>query len=594
MTNSTTNRLTELRNLMKKNEIDYYFIPARDEHNDEYLPSCWERRAFISGFTGSAGDVLVGLDSAYLWTDPRYFIQADEELDKANFQLMRQQQGMAAPIHDWLHKNAAHKRVATDPKLISPNEKKLWEAALVDVGGSLVSLDGNLVDALWDDQPARESNPIILLDEQYNGQSTEQKLTALRAALAKHDATAHALNLLDAIAWLFNIRGTDIEYNPLAISYALITQENATLFINEHQVSDAIKSLLTAQGITIQPYEDFASALRNNKQTTLIESTTASWWMEQNLAGSTVVHEPSPITLMKAVKNSTEQQGMREAHRRDGLALCHLFHWLRANWRDQTELSVADKVTELRAKDDHFRGPSFSTISAYAAHGAIPHYFVTPASDIALGDDTLFLIDSGGQYFEGTTDVTRVVHLGTPSADHIHHYTLVLKGHLALRGTLFPHGTCGEQLNALAHRPMWNEGLDFGHGTGHGVGCYLCVHEGPQRISGAYTHAPLVPGMIVSNEPGLYFEGKHGIRIENLLLIVEKISVKDSETGHGPFYGFEDLTLYPYERALIDKNSLSSQEIDQVNNYHERVYATLHNDLPKEIQNWLKSATAPL
>lgn len=594
MSHDTTSRLEQIRTLMKQHQIDFYFVPSRDAHNDEYLPGCWKRRSYITGFTGSAGEALIGLDSAFFWTDPRYFIQAEEQLNPKNFQLMRQQQGVAAPIHEWLAKHANNKRVATDPKLLSVAEQKLWSQALEPINGQLISISENFVDAIWNDRPQRHKNPIIHLDEQFSGKSTQTKLKELREALQENDAKAHAINLLDAIAWLFNIRGTDIQYNPLAISYALVTENKATLFIDATQVDDVIKKRLAAEGVDLAPYDSFAKALNELKEPTLLEPSTASWWMAQELKNCPIILANSPITLMKAIKNPIEQKGMAEAHRRDGLALCRIFYWLRQNWRGQTELSVSKVVSECREKDDHFRGLSFSTISAYAGHSAIPHYFVDEESSVDIGDDTLFLLDSGGQYFEGTTDVTRTVHLGTPKPHHIHHYTLVLKGHLALKRTVFPHGTCGEQLNAIAHQPLWNEGLDFGHGTGHGVGCYLCVHEGPQRISSAYTHTPIVPGMVLSNEPGVYFANEYGIRIENLVVVVEKFKIEESKTGHGPFYGFENLTLYPYERNLIDKTMLSEIEIRQVNDYHQLVFDKLHNDLSKEMQEWLKAATLPL
>ena len=594
MLHPTAERLSKIRALMKQHQLDFYFVPARDEHNDEYLPECWQRRTYISGFSGSAGDVLIGLDSAYLWTDPRYFLQAEQELDNKQFTLMRQQQGMAAPIHEWLRDNAANKRVGTDPRLITPTERQLWHQALTSNNGELVSIDENLVDAIWEDQPAALHQPIIALEQQYTGLSAQQKLQNLRQALQQHNAEAHAINLLDAIAWLYNIRGSDISYNPLAISYALVTLDEATLFISDDHLTGDIRAYLASQNILIKPYQQFAAALNAITSTTILEPSTASWWMQQNLNQADILLTNSPITLMKAIKNETEQDGAREAHYRDGLALCKLFYWLEHNWQGQTELTLAEQVCASRSEDPDFRGPSFNTISSYAEHGAINHYAVNEETNIPLDDKTLLLLDSGGQYFAGTTDVTRTVHLGTPSADEIHQYTLVLKGHLALRHTVFPHGTCGEQLNPIAHLPLWSEGLDFGHGTGHGVGSYLCVHEGPQRISSAYTHVPIVPGMIVSNEPGFYLEGSHGIRIENLVLTVPKFDVAESKSGHGPFYTFEDLTLFPYARNLIDKSLLSATEIKWIDDYHQLVYDKLHKDLSDEISQWLKEATQPL
>ncbi len=579
---------------MAQHKIDYYFVPSRDAHNDEYLPNCWQRRAYISNFDGSAGDVLVGLNSAYLWTDPRYFLQAEQQLDHDCFTLMKQLQGVDAPIHKWLSENAVQKRVATDPKLLSMHEQKLWDKALKAVGSELVAIDSNLIDEIWTDQPQLPTNPTHMLDIAYTGLSTTDKLRAVRKVLQSQHATAHALNLLDAIAWLFNIRGSDIEYNPLAISYALITLDQATLYIDPQKCDLETQKQLQKEGVLLADYNDFGDALKNLNQPTLLESASASWWMDMQLGNDNVILGTSPITLMKAIKNQTEQDGMLSAHKRDGLALTKTFHWLASNWPEQTELSIAKKMAAFRGEDDHLRGLSFRTISGFADHGAIIHYGVTPETDRAVDDTNLLLIDSGGQYLEGTTDVTRTVHLGTPSAKQVHHYTLVLKGHLALRHATFVHGTCGEQLNAIAHLPLWSEGLDYGHGTGHGVGCYLCVHEGPQRISNAYTRVPIVPGMIVSNEPGLYLEGQYGIRIENLLLTVLKFDTKDSESGHGPFYAFEDLTLFPYAKNLIDTQMLTTNEIEQINNYHETTYKILSPDLSPELQTWLRVATEAL
>ena len=507
---------------------------------------------------------------------------------------MRQQQGMAAPIHQWLREHAINKRVGTDPRLLTPNECQLWHQALTSTHGELVSINENLVDAIWKDQPSVVHQPIIALEPRYTGLTTQQKLQNLRQALQQNKAEAHAINLLDAIAWLFKIRGNDIRYNPLAISYALITLDEAMLFVSDEHLTDDIRNYLATQDILIKPYHQFASTLNTITCTTILEPHTASWWMQQNLKQAAILLTDSPITLMKSIKNETEQNGAREAHYRDGLALCKLFYWLEHNWQGHTELSLAEQVSACRNEDPEFRGPSFNTISSYAEHAAINHYAVNEKTNIPIGDKTLLLLDSGGQYFAGTTDVTRTIHLGTPTADEIHQYTLVLKGHLALRHTVFPHGICGEQLNAIAHLPLWSEGLDFGHGTGHGVGSYLCVHEGPQRISSAYTHVPIVPGMILSNEPGFYVEGSHGIRIENLILTVPKFDITESKSGHGPFYTFEDLTLFPYARKLIDKSLLSATEIKWVDDYHKLVYDKLHKDLPIEICQWLEKATQPL
>lgn len=586
-------RLEALRSLMSQEQIDYYFVPAKDVHNNEYVPAHWQRRACISQFTGSAGDALIGLESAYLWTDARYFLQAEEQLDSRHFTLMKQQQG-TIPIPAWIGEHAGGKRIGVDPQVLSLNEQRAWQTSIDANGGELVSLPQNLIDTIWDNQPTLTTHEIHKYELTFAGQSVSDKLRAVREALKVQRVDAHAMNLLDAIAWLFNIRGQDVDFNPLALSFALITDSRAILFAHINQVSPKLKEQLQEEGVEVLPYADFANTLQQLRGRVLLEPQTANWWMHQQLQDATCVLGNSPITLMKAIKNETEQQGAYTAHEHDGIALTKTFYWLEQQWQHQTELSVSEKVREFRLSNPACKDLSFNSISSYGAHGAINHYAVTEESSVPLGDESLFLLDSGAQYYEGTTDVTRTVHFGTPSADHIKHYTLVLKGHLALRSAIFPHGTCGEHLDVLAHHALWEQGIDYGHGTGHGVGAYLCVHEGPQRISRGQTNVPLVPGMIVSNEPGIYFDGKYGIRIENLIVVVEKFTPEQSATHHGPFYGFDDLTLFPYARNLIDKARLSTQEIEQIDRYHERVYQTLCDNLSDELKAWLRKATLPL
>jgi len=587
-----SDRLSTLRELMKKQHIDYYFVPSADEHNNEYVPACWQRRAFITGFTGSAGDALIGLDDAYLWTDPRYFLQAEEELDPACFTLMRQQQGMAAPIHEWLASNAKGKRIGVDPKLISLAQVSHWLPALQEAGGELIPVQENLIDHIWKDRPPLSENAVIIWDEQYAGQTAAEKIQNVRQALAEKHCHAHVVTMLDAIAWLLNIRGSDIDYNPLTIAYLIIDQDQVTLYIDPKKVNSE-HAYFKQYDIHLKPYTDFAHALKHIKGDTLLDPSTASWWVEHHI-DAPIHYAPSPISMMKACKNATEQQDMRDAHMTDAIAMCRFLCWIDANWKGQTELSAADKLEALRFEHPDCRGLSFNTISGYGEHGAIIHYAANKETDIPLKDDSLYLLDSGAQYVQGTTDITRTLHFGEPSSEEKRHYTLVLKGHLALKNTIFPDGTTGEQLSPFAHQYLWSAGMDFGHGTGHGVGCYLCVHEGPQRLSSMVTRVPLLPGMIVSNEPGVYFNGYYGIRIENLCLVRELIAQADSATGHGPFYGFEDLTLVPYARKLIDKASLSNEEINWVNQYHNEIWVTLRGKLEGKELAWLEKATLPL
>lgn len=579
----SSRKLDLLRKLMQQHNIDYYYVPSADAHNNEYVPPAWQRRSWLTQFTGSAGNALIGLEQAYLWTDARYFLQAEQQLDSSIFTLMKQQKGMAPPISVWLTENAKGKRIGVDPRMISSVTAAKWQKAFQKNGGELVAIEENLVDQVWQDQPSLDKQSINLWPERYAGQTTAEKISSLRSAL---ETEAHVVTMLDAIAWLLNIRGQDIQFNPLVISYLIVTQDSVALFIDDNKINDAAKKYFSTYEITVHPYDDFKKHLNSLTGSVLLEGNTASWWVQQELKNATPVIGKSPITLMKAIKNKTEQAGMHEAHRKDGLALCQLLCALEKNWQGETELSVSKMSVDFRAQQADFKGLSFETISSYADHGAIIHYAVSEKTNVNVGDQSLYLLDSGGQYLQGTTDITRTFHLGTPTNEQKKHYTLVLKGHIGLRNTIFPKGATGEQIDMIAHRALWQHGLDYGHGTGHGVGCHLCVHEGPQRISPAASGVALEAGMIVSNEPGLYFAGKYGIRIENLVLI--------KEVFDGNYLAFEDLTKVPYARKLIDIDLLNKDEIISINNYHQDVFDLLYKDLPVEAAEWLKDATKPL
>lgn len=582
---SITVKLANLRQVMVQNHLDLFYVPARDAHNNEYVPACWQRRAWISGFDGSAGDALISGEQAYLWTDSRYFLQAEQQLDPACYQLMKQTQGVA-PIHEWFLTQAQGQICGVDPRLISIAQAQLWQKNLAEVGGKLQAIEKNLVDQIWSDRPPQPDAPIRQYPLEHAGIGAQEKLIHLRRAMAEKKVQAHVLTMLDAIAWLFNIRGADVEYNPLAISYALITEETAVLFIDSNKVRTAEKLYLQSQGVAVQPYESFQTVLRELRGQVWIDPNTASWWVQQQLNQAQLLLEASPVQLMKALKNHIEIAGMYEAHRRDALAMVKFLHWLENAWPEGvTEMSAADELEKFRREDADCLGLSFATISGFGANGAIVHYRSTPMTDRRIDDSNLYLLDSGGQYWQGTTDITRTIHLGVPTALQKKHYTLVLKGHLALRRTLFPEGACGEHLDALARHPLWQHGLNYGHGTGHGVGCYLCVHEGPQRISPGYSGVPLAPGMVVSNEPGVYFAGEYGIRIENLCLIVESLP---------GMRAFADLTQVPYARNLLDLALLSPQEVEWINEYHREIYELLADDLNGDQRTWLAFATAPL
>ena len=587
-------KLAQLRENMRKHHLDFYFVPARDAHNNEYVPDCWQRRRWMTGFDGSAGDALIGQDQAYLWTDSRYFLQAEQQLDPALFQLMKQAQG-TPPLDQWFLTHAQHKTCGIDPRLVSIAQAKQWQKALESVNGQLKPLAVNLIDAIWNDQPPSPRQPIRQYPLKYAGVSTKEKLEKLRSAMSEKNVGAHLLCLLDAIAWLFNIRGNDIQFNPLAISYALITPDAAILFIDLNKVSEAEQLYLRSQGVSLQAYDDFENALHTLKGLVWVDPESTSWWVEQQLGQAQLCLETSPVALMKALKNPTEAAGMHEAHRRDALAMVKFLHWLENTWPSGvTEMSAGEELEKFRRQDPDCLDLSFTTISGFAANGAIVHYHSTPATNRHIDDSNLYLIDSGGQYWYGTTDITRTIHLGSPTPEQQLHYTLVLKGHLALRLMLFPAGTRGEHLDAIARHPLWQAGLNYGHGTGHGVGCYLCVHEGPQRISPGVTKTPLQPSMVVSNEPGIYFPEQYGIRIENLCLIVEAIAHIEPGPSNGPFYTYEDLTKVPYARNLIDKTLLSPQEIQSIDDYHREIYDLLIDDLNDDQRTWLALATSPL
>ena len=420
-------RLSALRTEMQGHQLDFYYVPSIDQHNNEYVPACWQRRSFITGFTGSAGDALIGLESAYLWTDGRYFLQAEQQLTGTGVGLMKQLQGVA-PIDQWLVENQPGCKVGVDPRVISLKQVVRWEDSLAQVDGELVSVNHNLIDQIWADQPELTTYPIHILDQRYSGESFTQKLQRLRKALTEQHADAHVLTQLDDIAWLFNIRGQDVAFNPLALSYAVVTQEQTILALDLNILTNEDRTYFAENDVNLVEYNEFSQILNHLSGSVSLDPNTASWWIAQQLTEANLMFAPSPITLMKACKNETEQQGMHEAHRQDALAMCQFIHWLEQNWRGQTELSAAHKLNEMRRKNDNCRDLSFTTISGYGPHGAIIHYNVTEDTDIPLNNDALYLVDSGGQYLSGTTDITRTLHFGEPTEQEKHHYNISTKG----------------------------------------------------------------------------------------------------------------------------------------------------------------------
>ncbi|TNF69983.1 MAG: aminopeptidase P family protein [Gammaproteobacteria bacterium] len=584
-------RLSVLREKMQENQLDYYLVPSSDEHNSEYVPDCWQRRSWISHFTGSAGDALIGNHKAYLWTDGRYFLQAENELDAQEFELMRQS-GFSPEIESWVVSQPKGIRLGVDPKVINVKRAHQLRCALNAHEGELVFVEENLVDQArnqLESLPQLPKDPIFVVNENYTGLLAKEKILQVQEEIKQANCQYLILSALDEIAWIFNIRGNDVNFNPVAICYAIIGLDHAVLYINLEKVDQKVSDVLIAQGVSIKPQIEFKEDLASLEGGVYLDDVTVNQWVMNTLNDIiTPYYHQSPVVRLKAIKNAVEQKGMKIAHKKDAVAVISFLHWLENNWQGGvSELSVAEKLYQFRLEQEGCQGPSFNTISGFGPHGAIIHYAVSKETDIAINDTNLYLVDSGGQYFEGTTDITRVVHLGSPTDEQKRNYTLVLKGHLALGNAVFSNGTCGETLDLLARMPLWKEGLDYRHGTGHGVGCFLCVHEGPQKISKMITKVPLKPGMVVSNEPGYYQDGDYGIRIENLCLVTDK-----ETTEYGEFYQFQDLTLVPYNLKLINKDLLSAEEIKQVNAYHQRIrdeITPLIKD--QQIKSWLMEQT---
>ncbi|MDQ5921448.1 MAG: Xaa-Pro aminopeptidase [Pseudomonadota bacterium] len=584
-------KLSQLRTLMSDHQIDLYIVPSTDPHCNEYLPECWKRRAWISDFTGSAGEVLVAQNHAYLSTDGRYFLQAEQQLDAQEYTLLRQN-SFYPETEAWLQQHALNKTLGIDPRLIGINRAKRLQQILNDNGGQLKLIEVNLIDQCRVANNENISLPCsqaFILSEQYSGVSSATKISWLQQELREHNADYIVLNALDEIAWLFNLRGFDIDYNPLIISYAIIGTDTARLFVNLSSISDQVNNYL--QPVKLHQYEDFGSVLESLSGVIWLDDKIASYWILNKINSKNQIKlASSPIVHQKACKNVIESEGARIAHVKDAVALISFLSWLHTNWQSGIdELTCIDKLAQFREKNRNFLGSSFATISGFAANSAVIHYSATQETNKIIDDSNMYLLDSGGQYLEGTTDITRTIHLGTASKQQKRHYTLVLKGHLALGRAIFNRSTCGEHLDILARAPLWSDYLDYRHGTGHGVGSCLCVHEGPQKISQMNSGVPLKGGMIVSNEPGVYLSGQYGIRIENLCLVVIDESKAAQASEYGPFYKFETLSLVPYCSELIDVSMLTSEEIAQICEYYQLIKLKVSNLLDSSAQAWLDS-----
>ncbi|KAK9423908.1 hypothetical protein SUNI508_03924 [Seiridium unicorne] len=588
----TSSRLAELRKFMKENNVDVYIVPSEDSHSSEYIAPCDARRAFISGFTGSAGCAVITHDKAALATDGRYFNQASKQLDD-NWVLLKQGIQDVPTWQEWAaEQSAGGKVVAVDPTLLTGGAaKKLAEKIKKSGGKDLVAVTENLIDNVWaQDKPGRPNEQVIVLDERFAGKDVKAKLTELREELDKKKSLGFVISMLDEIAWLFNLRGNDIPYNPVFFSYAVVTADKASLYIDVSKLSEQYQSFLAENSVEIKPYNaifEDAAVLGQSAKATNAESpreprkylisTRASWALKLALGGEDLVDEVrSPVGDSKAVKNATELEGMRQCHIRDGAALIEYFAWLEDQLINKKakldEVQGADQLEAFRAKKEHFVGLSFDTISSTGANAAVIHYKPEPGACATIDPDAIYLCDSGAQYLDGTTDTTRTLHFGTPTAAEIEAYTLVLKGNIALDLAVFPKGTTGFAIDCLARQHLWQLGLDYRHGTGHGVGSYLNVHEGPIGIGTRvqYSEVALAKGNVISNEPGFYEDGKFGIRIENIIMVT-KAETKYS-FGDKPWFTFEHVTMVPYCRKLVDTELLTSIEKKWLNDYNDEIF----------------------
>ncbi|MFZ1413488.1 MAG: aminopeptidase P family protein [Defluviicoccus sp.] len=589
-------RVQALRDWLRANRLAGFIVPHADEYQSEFIPACAERLRWLSGFSGSAGTAVILAKRAALFVDGRYTVQAAAEVDPGVFEIHH---SIAQPLGPWL---AAHLpprgRLGYDPWLHSERQVTALEEACARAGGRAAAVAANPLDALWTDRPPAPLAAIDVVSDAEAGLGTLDKRTHIATTLRHAGEDAAILNAPDSIAWLLNIRGGDVSYTPVALAFAILHADGAVeLFVDPRKLTPAVERHLGA-AVTIDRPEALAAALDRfgaSRKTVRFDPDGTPFWIVRRLrqAGARLAAGADPCALPKAIKNAVEQAGIRSAHVRDGAALTRFLAWLdgAAAGEGLNEVTAAERLARFRAADSRYRGPSFPTISAAGPHGAIVHYRPTAATNRRLEPGTLYLVDSGGQYRDGTTDVTRTVAIGTPSADMRRHFTLVLKGHIALATVRFPKGTTGAQLDALARHALWQHGLDYDHGTGHGVGCYLGVHEGPQRISKLPNTVALAAGMVVSNEPGYYRRDGYGIRIENLVLVQPVAAPAGAEHE---LLGFETLTLAPIDRTLIDASLLSAADLAWVDAYHARVAAVLTPLLDAATVDWLRAATRPL
>lgn len=595
MKNVIEERLRRLREVMRREHLAAFVFPGTDPHGSEYVPSRWEGRKWVSGFDGSAGLAVVTTDAAALWTDSRYFIAAAEQLRGTEFVLMKERvEGTPDPT-EWIASRlsgATSTEVGIDGMSSSAATVEALIADLRKAGGITVRTNLDVLEEIWDDRPALPEGAVCEHCMEYAGESRAEKLRRIRAALREVHADGMLMSALDDIAWTLNLRGSDVHCNPVFVSYLLIAHDRATLFVDRRKLSPRIEAALKADGVRTDDYANVARGLKKYPEyNILIDPDETNYTLYKAAAVHNVIRHTSPVPAMKAVKNAAEIEGFRRSMVRDGVALVRFLMWLKpaVERGGQTEMSVSERLRGLRAADPMYRDLSFDTIAGYQEHGAIVHYEADGESDAALRPEGMILIDSGAQYADGTTDITRTVALGPVTNEQRRVYTLVLKGHLQLQNMKFPYGASGTQLDASARMAMWREGMNYLHGTGHGVGSYLNVHEGPHQIRMEWRPAPLVPGMTVTDEPGLYLQGRFGVRTENMLIVKDYM-----ETEFGRFLEFEPLTLCPIDKTPIIVSMLTDDERAWLDDYHRRVYERLSPHLLPDERQWLENACSPL
>ena len=606
-------RIEQLRQWMRKKGINAFITPSTDPHCGEYVPRRWQSREWISGFTGSAGTAVVTLEKAALWTDNRYFLQAEEQLKGSEYELMKIGLEGTPSVQEWLKQTLqCDDKVGVDGWCYTIDGINELHQALNPWGIQVMPV-GDPYDQIWTDRPGIPDNPVEIHPLEYAGETARSKIERIREALKSKRADATVISMLDEVAWTLNLRGTDVDYNPVFVSYLFISQDQAILFVNPQKISEEVVRYLDFEGVETMDYDKIATFINTYQGALMIQPEKTNVSIQNALRQGVLMHGDCPVTTMKIMKNETEIRGYHSAMLKDGIAMVKWMKWVvpAVEAGGQTELSLEKKLLELRGEQPLYRGESFDTIMGYGYHGAIVHYEPTPDTDIPVEPKGLLLIDSGGQYLDGTTDITRTIPLGPLTFEEKRDYTLVLRGFINLGRAVFPRGTYGSQLDVLAREPMWKYGMNYLHGTGHGVGSYLNVHEGPHQFRMNYMPTPLVPGMTITDEPGIYIAGSHGVRHENTMLVVNaRLRNYDHHTPplphdegegkpaegitFGPYYQFEHLTLCPIFTSPIIREMMQPEEIEWFNAYQQKVCDALCPHLDADTAQWLREITKPI